>query len=45
MRINDVPLAFTPGAEFTFSVLVNAVPDGQVVVEDGAGNRTAAPLQ
>lgn len=45
VRINDVPLAFTPGAEFTFSVLVNAVPDGQVVVEDGAGNRTAAPLQ
>lgn len=45
VRINDVPLAFTPGAEFTFSVLVNAVTDGQVVVEDGAGNRTAAALQ
>src|SRR5680860_540835 len=45
VRINDVPLAFTPGAEFTFSVLVNAVENGQVVVEDGAGNRVAAALR
>ena len=45
VRINDVPLAFTPGAEFSFSVLVAAVADGQVVVEDGAGNRASAPLQ
>lgn len=45
VRINDVPLAFTPGAEFSFSVLVAAVADGQVVVEDGAGNRVAAALQ
>ena len=45
VRINDVPLAFTPGDEFAFSVLVASVPDGQVVVEDGAGNRVSVPLQ
>lgn len=45
VRINEVPLAFTPGPEFAFSVLVNAVEDGQVVVEDGAGNRVSAALQ
>lgn len=45
VRINDVPLAFTPGDEFSFSVLVADVEDGQVVVEDGAGNRASAPLR
>ena len=45
IRINDVPLAFSPGAEFSFSVLVENVPGGEVVVEDGAGNVISRPLQ
>lgn len=45
IRINGVPLAFTPGNEFTFSVLVDDAADGQVVVEDGAGNVTARSLR
>jgi len=45
VRINDVPLAFTPGTEFAFSVLVENVPGGEVVVEDGAGNVISRPLQ
>lgn len=45
IRINDVPLAFTPGTEFAFSVLVDSVEGGQVVVEDGAGNVISRPLQ
>ena len=45
IRINDVPLAFTPGTEFTFSVLVENVEGGQVVVEDSAGNVISRALQ
>lgn len=45
IRINGVPLAFTPGAEYSFSVDVDAVDGGQVVVEDSAGNVTAANLR
>jgi hypothetical protein len=45
VRINDVPLAFSPGSEFSFSVVVNAVADGSIVVEDSAGNRISQALQ
>ncbi len=45
VRIGGVPLAFTPGPEFSFSVLVENTADAQVVVEDGAGNSAAVPLQ
>ena len=45
IRINNVPLAFTPGQEFAFSVLVAATEGGEVVVEDSAGNRTARSLR
>ncbi len=45
IRINDVPLAFTPGTEFAFSVVVATVEGGQVVVEDAAGNVTAKDLR
>lgn len=45
IRINDVPLAFTPGTEFAFSVVVANVEGGQVVVEDAAGNVTARSLR
>lgn len=45
VRINDVPLAFSPGSEFSFSVVVNAVENGAIVVEDSAGNRVSRALQ
>ena len=45
VRINDVPLAFSPGSEFSFSVVVNAVENGAIVVEDSAGNRVSQALQ
>lgn len=45
IRINGVPLAFTPGTEFAFSVLVDNVEGGEVVVEDSAGNVISRPLQ
>ncbi|HRN18346.1 MAG: hypothetical protein WC972_06500 [Trueperaceae bacterium] len=45
IRINGVPLAFTPAAEYAFSVDVDAVEGGQVVVEDSAGNVTARDLR
>lgn len=45
VRINDVPLAFSPGAEFSFSVVVNAIENGAIVVEDSAGNRVSQALQ
>lgn len=45
VRINDVPLAFSPGAEFSFSVVVNVVENGAIVVEDSAGNRVSQALQ
>lgn len=45
IRINGVPLAFTPGTEYSFSVIVNAVDGGQVVVEDSAGNQVAKDLR
>lgn len=45
IRVNGVALAFPAGApEFQFSVLVERVSDGEVVVEDGAGNRTIRSL-
>jgi len=44
IRVNGVPIAFTPGREFAFSVLVDAVESGEVVVEDSAGNRTTRTL-
>lgn len=45
IRINGVPLAFPSGAsEFQFSVLVERVENGEVIVEDGAGNRTVRSL-
>ncbi len=45
IRINGVPLAFTPGPEYAFSVDVDAMEGGQVVVEDSAGNVTASDLR
>src|SRR5690554_4407008 len=45
VRIGGVPLAFTPGTEFAFSVLVENAPGAEVVVEDGAGNSTTVPVQ
>ena len=45
VRIGGVPLAFTPGPEFAFSVLVEDVVGAEVVAEDGAGNSTAVPLR
>ncbi|MBX3144088.1 MAG: hypothetical protein KF813_10055 [Trueperaceae bacterium] len=45
IRINGVPLAFTPGTEFSFSVLVDDAADGEVVVEDSAGNVTRRSLR
>lgn len=45
IRINGVPLAFTPGTEYSFSVIVDAVSDGQIVVEDSAGNTTTRDLR
>ncbi len=45
VRIGGVPLAFTPGPEFAFSVLVEDVEGAEVVVEDGAGNTAAVPLR
>lgn len=44
IRVNGVPIAFTPGREFSFSVLVDVVENGEVVVEDSAGNRTSRAL-
>jgi len=40
VRINGIPLAFTPAAEHTFRVDVVVVNGGEVVVEDAAGNVT-----
>lgn len=45
IRISGVPLAFTPAAEYSFSVDVDAAEGGQVVVEDSAGNVTARDLR
>ncbi len=45
IRINGVPLAFTPAAEYSFSVDVDTVEGGQVVIEDSAGNVTARDLR
>lgn len=45
IRINGVPLAFTPGTEYSFSVIVDAVSDGQIVVEDSAGNTATKDLR
>ncbi|MFO8149853.1 MAG: hypothetical protein R6T93_06135 [Trueperaceae bacterium] len=43
--INGIPLAFTPAPEHAFRVDVADVPDGEVVVEDAAGNVTRRPLR
>lgn len=45
IRIDDVPLQFTPAPEQLFSLDVNAGPDARVVVEDSAGNRTVRDLR
>ena len=46
IRVNGVALALPAGApEFQFSVLVERIEDGQVGVEDGAGNQTVRSLQ
>jgi len=43
--INGIPLAFTPAPEYAFRVDVADVADGEVVVEDAAGNVTRRPLR
>jgi hypothetical protein len=45
VRINDVPLQFTPAPEFSFRVDVADVEGGEIVVEDAAGNVTRRPLR
>jgi hypothetical protein len=45
VRINGVPLQFTPAPEFSFRVDVAAVQGGEIVVEDAAGNVTRRTLQ
>ena len=45
VRINDVPLQFTPAPEYTFRVDVADVPGGEIVVEDAAGNVTRQALR
>ncbi len=45
VRINDVPLQFTPAPEYAFRVDVADVPGGEIVVEDAAGNVTRQALQ
>jgi hypothetical protein len=45
VRINDVPLQFTPAAEFAFRVDVADVQGGEIVVEDAAGNVTRRTLR
>lgn len=44
IQVNGVPLAFTPGPEHAFRVDVAAVANGEVVVEDAAGNVTRRSL-
>ena len=44
IRINEQPLAFTPGPEVNFSVDVAAKADGVIVVEDSAGNSVTRAL-
>jgi hypothetical protein len=45
IRINELPLTFTPSLEHTFEIDVEAIEGGSVVVEDSAGNRTVRALQ
>jgi hypothetical protein len=45
VRINDVPLQFTPAPELSFRVDVADVEGGEVVVEDAAGNVTRRTLR
>jgi hypothetical protein len=45
VRINDVPLQFTPAPEFSFRVDVADVEGGEIVVEDAAGNVTRRALR
>lgn len=45
VRINDVPLQFTPAPEYAFRVDVADVPGGEIVVEDAAGNVTRQALR
>lgn len=45
VRINGIPLAFTPAAEHAFRVDVADAADGEVVVEDAAGNVARRPLR
>jgi hypothetical protein len=44
IRVNGVPITFTPAAEHAFRVDVAAVENGEVVVEDAAGNATTQAL-
>jgi hypothetical protein len=45
VRINDVPLQFTPAPEFSFRVDVAEVQGGEIVVEDAAGNTIRRALR
>jgi hypothetical protein len=45
VRINDVPLQFTPAPEYAFRVDVADVAGGEIVVEDAAGNVTRQALR
>ena len=45
VRINDVPLQFTPAPEHAFRVDVADVSGGEIVVEDAAGNVTRQALR
>ncbi len=45
VRINDVPLQFTPAPEFSFRVDVADAEGGEIVVEDAAGNVTRGALR
>ncbi len=44
ITIDGQPLAFTPAPKVPFSVDVDAKANGEVVVEDSAGNRTSRSL-
>ncbi len=45
VRINDVPLQFTPAPEYAFRIDVADVSGGEIVVEDAAGNVTRQALR
>lgn len=45
IRIDDLPLQFSPSEEHRFSLDVRPGPEATVVVEDSAGNRVTRSLQ